>query len=603
MAVETVAALKIPSVTSNKSVDQASGNGAGSGFAALLLDSAGHTGRRLDQAGSPASGTRRATTAGSATPARSGTRPSTPVKTASAKLAPATKAATSPTGIDQTSGVATATPPLPGDHPAAAPSSHAADASAADTGAAGTQQPSPPQPDSTAAAGQVLAALLGPVTPAAATPPLAGPDTATGAVTSPAAATLADAAGPLPVTPTDGSPSALSSADLSGAGTGTAAGAAGTQSASAGGPSAGTPDGTPAAADTKAATAPAGDTAATAGPPAGKVAEQASLLAQAAGSSPVTVKAANPSTAEHLPVQTGASLAPSGVVVASAAQPPANLPDSRSTDSGTSDSGNHQGTSPASASHANAAAAPVGQTGDSPQTPEDGSRPPAAQPPPAAAAPAGSVGKGGLRPGATHVAATDSAGSATVDASASPPVSDGIHLDTPPAAAAVGTSQNLAAPGDSTALGDASAAKPALQPPPVEQLRMQLGKGLNAGNDTISVQLHPADLGRVEVKLELQDGQVKAIITADRADTLTLLKNDAPSLQQGLQDAGLQTDSNALSFQLRGEQQQRQQSGQGHTPAQQSIDAVGAADAEVPMAAAPARQTLGGGNSGVDISV
>ena len=48
-------------------------------------------------------------------------------------------------------------------------------------------------------------------------------------------------------------------------------------------------------------------------------------------------------------------------------------------------------------------------------------------------------------------------------------------------------------------------------------------------------------------------GRAVAIVSAERPETLDLLQRDAAGLRQALQDAGLSTDSNSLSFNLRGE--------------------------------------------------
>ena len=86
----------------------------------------------------------------------------------------------------------------------------------------------------------------------------------------------------------------------------------------------------------------------------------------------------------------------------------------------------------------------------------------------------------------------------------------------------------------------------------VEQVSVQISKALNAGNDRISIQLKPADLGRVDIQMELgQDGRVTAIVTADNKQTLDLLQKDSKQLQEALQQAGLQTDEDSLSFNLR----------------------------------------------------
>ncbi|MHA1597317.1 MAG: flagellar hook-length control protein FliK [Alphaproteobacteria bacterium] len=88
-----------------------------------------------------------------------------------------------------------------------------------------------------------------------------------------------------------------------------------------------------------------------------------------------------------------------------------------------------------------------------------------------------------------------------------------------------------------------------------DQVTVQITKAVNAGADKISIQLRPADLGRVDIKMEVgADGRVLAVVTADNKATLDLLKQDSKGLEQALQDAGLQTDSDSLSFQMREQQ-------------------------------------------------
>jgi flagellar hook-length control protein FliK len=84
------------------------------------------------------------------------------------------------------------------------------------------------------------------------------------------------------------------------------------------------------------------------------------------------------------------------------------------------------------------------------------------------------------------------------------------------------------------------------------QVSVQLTKAIGAGNDRISIQLDPAELGRIDVKLEIaHDGRVVARVTADRPETLDMLQRDYRGLERALQQAGLQTDSDSLNFNLR----------------------------------------------------
>lgn len=86
------------------------------------------------------------------------------------------------------------------------------------------------------------------------------------------------------------------------------------------------------------------------------------------------------------------------------------------------------------------------------------------------------------------------------------------------------------------------------------QVAVQIKKAAGTGQDRISIQLKPQDLGRIDVKMDLSaDGSVKAQILVDKADTLDLLQRDARGLERALADAGLKAESGGLEFSLRGD--------------------------------------------------
>lgn len=90
-----------------------------------------------------------------------------------------------------------------------------------------------------------------------------------------------------------------------------------------------------------------------------------------------------------------------------------------------------------------------------------------------------------------------------------------------------------------------------------DQVSVKITKAVQAGQDRIHIQLKPAELGRVDVRIEMtHDGRAVTIVTADKADTLDLMRRDAEQLQKALADAGLETGSGDLSFNLRGEGQE-----------------------------------------------
>lgn len=91
--------------------------------------------------------------------------------------------------------------------------------------------------------------------------------------------------------------------------------------------------------------------------------------------------------------------------------------------------------------------------------------------------------------------------------------------------------------------------------PIVVQVAAHVAQATLDGLDRISIRLSPADLGRIDVKLDFgPDGRVQAVFAADRAQTVDLLQRDARDLERALQDAGLRADSGSLTFNLRGEQ-------------------------------------------------
>jgi flagellar hook-length control protein FliK len=93
------------------------------------------------------------------------------------------------------------------------------------------------------------------------------------------------------------------------------------------------------------------------------------------------------------------------------------------------------------------------------------------------------------------------------------------------------------------------AATPAAVP---DQLSASIRHNVKAGNDSFSIQLRPDELGRVDIRLEIgQDGRVSANVAVERPQTLELLMRDQRGLERALQDAGLKTDSQSLSFSLR----------------------------------------------------
>jgi flagellar hook-length control protein FliK len=135
---------------------------------------------------------------------------------------------------------------------------------------------------------------------------------------------------------------------------------------------------------------------------------------------------------------------------------------------------------------------------------------------------------------------------------------DNGALDTPSPPPAVPVAQSSPPP------NEAPATLPIIPHAVAEQVAINLHQAIKSGTDHIQIQLQPADLGTIDVKLNVNhDGRVTVVVSADRSDTLNLLQQDASGLTQALRDAGLQADNSSLSFNLRGGFQFQQQQSAG----------------------------------------
>ncbi len=86
--------------------------------------------------------------------------------------------------------------------------------------------------------------------------------------------------------------------------------------------------------------------------------------------------------------------------------------------------------------------------------------------------------------------------------------------------------------------------------PASHQLSAQIQRAVADGRETLRVQLAPRELGLIDIRLEFDGGRLRAKISAERPETLEQLSKDSKQLEQALQDAGLDVDSQSLEFSL-----------------------------------------------------
>lgn len=179
-------------------------------------------------------------------------------------------------------------------------------------------------------------------------------------------------------------------------------------------------------------------------------------------------------------------------------------------------------------------------------------------------------------------------GKVTVDA-APPAPSQSAAPDTSRIAenSAISTTASQA----STHVQHASAETGAQRAAPVAaQVGREIVRRANGGATSFELRLDPADLGRVEVRMEVtRDHRVTAVITADNPQALTELARGARDLEQQLQSAGLQLSENGLSFDLR----QGAQGDRDKNDARSSAGGNGGEGAAQEQVAAPVARPIG----------
>ena len=107
---------------------------------------------------------------------------------------------------------------------------------------------------------------------------------------------------------------------------------------------------------------------------------------------------------------------------------------------------------------------------------------------------------------------------------------------------------------------------------PLSGLALQIAANVKSGRSSFEIRLDPADLGRIDVRVDIdRNGQVTSHLTVEKPETLSMLRQDAPQLQQALNDAGLKTGSDGLQFSLRDQSSSGQNGGNGNNPNAQQL--------------------------------
>jgi len=139
---------------------------------------------------------------------------------------------------------------------------------------------------------------------------------------------------------------------------------------------------------------------------------------------------------------------------------------------------------------------------------------------------------------------------------------------------------------------------------PNTAIALQISKHVARGVSTFEIRLDPAEMGRIDVKLELaQDGRVTAHLAVEKAETLDLLQKDAKALEQALKDAGLDADSDTLNFSLKSGNENADGNGSDTLASGENQLSDDEDGEDVLLNAVAARQIEAAARGGIDVSI
>lgn len=160
----------------------------------------------------------------------------------------------------------------------------------------------------------------------------------------------------------------------------------------------------------------------------------------------------------------------------------------------------------------------------------------------------------GVSPSLSTVPGTGNAGDLDFDASLSGKIfPDGLDWAQKQSNGNAGQAAALTVTGNAVMTSLVGNAAQAITPHPATQIvASAIVKGAADGQSKdITVRLDPPDLGKVEVRLNIDKNHtVRTHIMVEKPETYLMLQRDAQVLQRALADAGLDVSGNSLSFEM-----------------------------------------------------
>jgi len=173
--------------------------------------------------------------------------------------------------------------------------------------------------------------------------------------------------------------------------------------------------------------------------------------------------------------------------------------------------------------------------------------------------------------GATGAASSSAAGPAAPISATTPNEATATFLQAARGGRGVAGATKAAVPAGDTALVEHAA----------EVLR-QIRLALNPSAKRVVVDLNPEELGRLTIKMTMQDGRVSALVRAESPQTLELLERHLPELRAALAEGGVETGD--IDLQLASDGRSREHSPPLRHPTPATLHSVASTSEEAAIA-------------------
>ncbi len=81
------------------------------------------------------------------------------------------------------------------------------------------------------------------------------------------------------------------------------------------------------------------------------------------------------------------------------------------------------------------------------------------------------------------------------------------------------------------------------------EMGLEIARRMSAGNEELVIRLDPAELGRINIRMAVNEhGHLRAVVAADAPSVLDALRSDISELTRALEQAGVRTDSQSFRF-------------------------------------------------------